>query len=244
MLRKLEATNLSEPFQGFFDIKRVYPGKIYKKNAADNGFGPLANIDHAFMKKGLTIKMHEHVNDEILSYVWDGVSYHKDSAGFEDTIEKGRLMVMNAGEGFWHEEKAKNEDVEMLQIFIRPRESHLPPTIQFHEKPVDNEDWYLMVGPEGSDAPLTVRQQAYILDAHLKAHETLDVPVYEGLKPFLYVMRGKITIGDYNLSKYEAATDLEENLPPITAIKDTTVVLFFVEMDVSMTLDGTISGIS
>lgn len=58
MLRKLDATNLSAPFKGFFDIKRVYPGKIYKTDTRDKGFGPLANIDHASMKKGLTNQWH------------------------------------------------------------------------------------------------------------------------------------------------------------------------------------------
>ena len=51
-----------------------------------------------------------------------GTSYHKDSAGFEAPIAPGKLMMMNAGESFWHEEKVKEEYVEMLQIFFRPYE--------------------------------------------------------------------------------------------------------------------------
>ena len=45
---------------------------ILGDNVADTAFGPLAVIDHAVMKKGLTVKMHEHVNDEILSYLSTG----------------------------------------------------------------------------------------------------------------------------------------------------------------------------
>ena len=44
----------------------------------------------------------------------------------------------------------------------------LPPNIQFHDKLMDNRDWYEMVGPEGSGAPLVVRQSGYVLDAHPK----------------------------------------------------------------------------
>ncbi len=243
LLRKLEAGRYSEPHKGYFTIKRIHPGKIYKTDTQDMAFGPLSNIDHAFMKKGLTVKMHEHVNDEVLSYVWEGISYHTDSGGFKDTIEKGRLMLMNAGESFWHEEKAKNEDVEMLQIFVRPYTSHLAPDIQFHEKPKSNDDWYLMAGPDGSEAPLIVRQNTYILDAHPKSGQSLEVPVYEGLKPFLYVMRGEVAIGDITLEKFEAVTDLDQKLPPVTANEDATMVLFFVDMEAAMTFDGTISGI-
>jgi len=243
MLKKLEAIYHTEPTKGYFTIKRIHPGKIYKTEAEDFAFGPLSNIDHAFMKKGLTIKMHEHVDDEILSYVLEGVSYHKDSAGMEDVIKKGRLMVMNAGESFWHEEKAKNKDVEMLQIFIRPRASLLRPNIQFHEKPLSNDDWYLMAGPDESGTPLTFRQKAYIFDAHPKAGQTLESPVREGLAPFLYVMQGEVTIGDLTLEKYEAVTDLEKDLPPITANKDAVIVLFLVDLNAPMSLDGTISGV-
>jgi quercetin 2,3-dioxygenase len=84
-------------------------------------------------------------DDEILSYIWTGVTHHKDSAGFEAPIARGKLMMMNAGESFWHEEKVKEDAVEMLQIFVRPNETNLPPKIQFHDKPVDNHDWYVMV---------------------------------------------------------------------------------------------------
>lgn len=243
MLTKLDAKDLTEPFKGYFTIKRVHPGNILKTKTDDGALGSLSNIDHAFMKKGLTVKMHEHINDEILSYVWKGVSHHKDSAGFEAPIERGKLMLMNAGESFWHEEKVKSDDVEMLQIFVRPRESHLPAHIQFHDKPLDNEDWYLMVGPEGSEAPLFVRQNVYILDAHPKAGQSLEIPNYEGYKSFLYVLDGEISVQDLVIEKYEALTDFDQPLPTITANKDTTVVLFFVDMDVPMTLDGTISGL-
>lgn len=53
MLRKLDATNLSAPFKGFFDIKRVYPGKIYKTDTRDKGFGPTRKYRSRFNEKGI-----------------------------------------------------------------------------------------------------------------------------------------------------------------------------------------------
>src|SRR5690625_5734122 len=90
-------------------------------------------------------------------------------------------MMMNAGKSFWHEEKVDNDQVEMLQIFIRPEKTNLSPEIQFYDKPVDNQNWHLMVGPKESDAPLYVRQQVYILDAHPKAGDELSIPNFSGL---------------------------------------------------------------
>jgi len=243
VLQKLEAGNHAQPFRGPFTITRVQPGDILADKTADTAFGPLAIIDHAVMKKGLTIKMHEHINDEILSYIWTGVTHHKDSAGFEAPIARGKLMMMNAGASFWHEEKVKEDEVEMLQIFVRPNETNLPPKIQFHNKPIDNHDWYVMVGPKGSEAPLYVRQNVYILDAHPKVGEELEIPAYLGLTPFLYVMHGEITIQNLTIGKQEAITDLVNPLPPLIANEETTIVLFFVDMNAPMSMDGTISGL-
>lgn len=242
MIQVLRAGNHYQPFKGPFTITRIQPSDIFEEDVEDSAFGTLSNIDHAVIKKGLTIKMHEHVNDEIFSYVWRGTSYHKDSAGLEAEISPGKLMMMNAGESFWHEEKVKEEYVEMLQIFFRPCEGNLPPIIQFHDKPTNNRGWYEMVGPEGSDAPLTVRQNAYVLDAHPRAGDILPVLSYEGKKPFLYVLSGSIQIGEYTVNKKEAVTDLVEELPSFRAIEDTTVVLFIVDMDAPAFKGGTISG--
>lgn len=242
LLQKLTADNHGQPFRGPFTITRVQPGEILGSDRTDNAFGPLAVIDHAIMKKGLTIKMHEHVNDEILSYVKSGVMHHRDSAGHEASISRGNLMLMNAGESFWHEEKVKEEEVDMLQIFIRPKKTDLPAKIQFHDKPTDNRNWYVMVGPEGSEAPLHVRQNVYILDAHPKAGEELEVPIYNGLTPFLYVMSGEIDIQNVIVRKQEAMTDLVNPLPTITAYKNSVIVLFFVDMGAPMSMAGTISG--
>lgn len=245
MIKKLTRDKHKQPFKGFFTATRVQPSDIFDEETTDPAFGPLAIIDHAVMKKGLTIKMHEHKNDEILSYVWKGTSYHRDSKGYEVPISAGKLMMMNAGSSFWHEEKVKlhdEEDVEMLQIFVRPRESNLEPLIQFHEKETDNRNWYLMVGPENSEAPLIVRQNTYIFDAHPKKGDRLDIPKIEDYLPFLYVMRGTIGVKNTIVQKFEAVTDLEAPLPPFETIEDAVVLLFLVDMDAPMSMAGSISG--
>lgn len=241
MVRKLMKNTHTQPFRGPIAITRIPTGKIIEKNE-DSAFGPLSFIDHAMMQKGITIKMHEHINDEILSYVWSGTMYHRDSAGYEVPVNRGNLMLMNAGSSFWHEERVKEEHVEMLQIFVRPKEADLEATIQFHEKPVANRDWYMMVGPEGSEAPLFVRQQVYILDAHPLKGDTLELPKMEGFKPFLFVMDGSIMVGETEVNKLEAVTDLEQSLPKVEILEDTTLVLFLVDLNAPMTLSGTISG--
>ncbi|WP_087973241.1 hypothetical protein [Oceanobacillus rekensis] len=97
-----------------------------------------------------------------------------------------------------------------------------------------------MVGPEASNAPLYVRQNVYILDSHPKIGDVLEIPAYKGLIAFLYVLNGQITLKDIEIKKQE---DLKAPLPALTAIEDTTLVLFFVDMQALSSMTGTISGL-
>ena len=119
---------------GPFRIRRMRPGIVLGPDA-DPAFGPLSAIDHANLGVGTVVHMHEHINDEILSYLWRGTMVHEDTTGERVTISAGKLMMMNAGRSFWHEERTPDEPVEMLQIFIRPREADLPPSVVFHDRP-------------------------------------------------------------------------------------------------------------
>jgi quercetin 2,3-dioxygenase len=101
---------------------------------ADPVIGPLSRVDHAFLDVGTLVPMDQHRNDEILSYMWRGLMVHEDSTGRRVELTPSRLMMMNAGRGFSHEESTPGVPVEMLQIFIRPQATDLEPSVQFHER--------------------------------------------------------------------------------------------------------------
>lgn len=152
--------------------------------------------------------------------------------------------MMNAGKSFWHEESTPDEPVEMLQIFIRPRDADLPGEVQFHDRPEEPVagNWTLLAGPEGDGAPLVIRQEVAFYDAHLRAGDVIDVPQTNGRSQWLYVMDGEVALAGETLRKGDAATDGAAALPAITAIGPTTLVLFLVDRQAKATLAGTISG--
>ena len=229
--------------RGPFKIRRIRAGAILGTDA-DPAFGQFSVVDHAHLDVGTVVAMHEHVNDEILSYLWRGTMVHEDSAGHRVSIHPGKLMMMNAGKSFWHEESTPDEPVEMLQIFFRPREADLSGQVQFFERPADfaEQGWNLIAAPEGSPALLSVRQSVTVYDAHLKAGEAIEIPHAEGLSPWLYVMDGRVSIGGERLGKGDAATDLQIALPAVRAEVATTLVLFLVDRGASGSHAGTISG--
>ncbi|CAM3655234.1 MULTISPECIES: pirin family protein [Rahnella] len=228
---------------GPFRIRRIRPGQILPENG-DDAFGPLSVIDHANLEPGTLVKMHEHNNDEILSYMWRGSMVHEDSAGHRVPLSPKKLMMMNAGESFWHEESTPLVPAEMLQIFIRPRKANLEGRVQFMDRPdgVKQNAWTLLAAPEGIESPLEIRQAVYVYDIRLDADSTTEIPAHPGFAQWLYVMDGEINIADVSLSKGDAISDEESTLSAATAKKETTLVCFLVCLGAEAILEGTISG--
>lgn len=54
--------------------------------------------------------MHPHRGIETVSYVYKGKMKHKDSLGFEDTVDDGEVQWMTAGSGILHEEQLPPSD--------------------------------------------------------------------------------------------------------------------------------------
>jgi quercetin 2,3-dioxygenase len=183
--------------QGKFIIRMIAPG-LKLNNPADHGLGPLGRVDHATLQPGTLVSMHPHQNDEILSYMRKGTMVHRDTHGNQVPIHNTYLMMMNAGSGVRHEEGVPQdspETVEMLQIFMRPKANQLAPQVQFHQLSSVNSTnaWRIIGGPEESDAPLKIRSQVWLYDAHLE-NAAIQTPELNGLTGFLYVFDGAVTV--------------------------------------------------
>ncbi|MGW7976880.1 pirin family protein [Staphylococcus xylosus] len=229
-----------------FSIKLIRPALIWQNPELDDfAFGPLSRIDHANLAEGALVRMHEHVNDEILSYIWKGNMLHEDSTGEKVIISPAKHMMMGAGKSFFHEESTPKGSIEMLQIFIRPREKDLKPEVQFSNVEINsNNDWNLVAGPEKINPPLIIRQNVIVMDYHGKKNDVIEVPQYEGMTPWLYVMDGNIDISNNILEKGEAITTENNNFSEIKLLKDTSLVLFLVDLNAPMTLAGNFSGVT
>lgn len=186
--------------KGKFIIRMVMPGLKLADPKDPYGLGPLGRMDHSTLDPGMVIPMHPHANDEILSYMRKGQMMHRDSHGHLELLYGEYMMMMNAGKIFYHEETClddADEKIEMLQIFFRPEADDLEPKVQFHKFEFYHslDDWRLIGGPKGSDAPLTIRSQAWFYDIHLK-QESIETPPLdrEGLVGMIYVFDGSVAV--------------------------------------------------
>ncbi|MGM5530281.1 pirin family protein [Mixta calida] len=228
---------------GPFTIRRIRPGEIDPMRN-DSAFGPLAIIDHMQLESGARIAMHQHVNDEILHYVWRGSMLHEDDRGERTPLSAKKAMLISAGCGVWHEESAPLVETEMLQVFIRPEEADVEGSVQFMARPegaVDGQ-WTLLAGPQDAGAPLTVRQRVWAWDIRLTAKSSAAAPYRDGLAQWLYVAEGSVIVGGERLSKGDAISDGLQALPLIEARRDAILVCFQVDPDAKMSLAGRISG--
>ncbi|MET4208790.1 pirin family protein [Bradyrhizobium sp. LA2.1] len=230
---------------GPFQLRRIHPG-ISLDQRDDAGFGGLGVIDHARLHPGLVVRMHEHRNDEIISYMRSGRMLHTDSSGRSEVISSDRLMVMNAGRGFHHEEKVDGDDqIEMLQIFVRPETADAEPNVQFVEldEAARKDKWRLLTGPEGSDVSTFVRQAIYLYDIHLPAGRSTELPSKPGFDRWLYVFRGSIVADGHKADKHTALMFAGDRASPrLEASEDADLIVFLVDRDSRYSRGGTISG--
>ena len=187
-------------------ISILYPGVQLTDH--DTGYFSIGRIDQAQIYAGAVIKMHPHVNDDILSYFRSGAIRHTDSQAYSERITPSRLMLMKAGKRFYHEE-AVEEDMEGLQIFIRPGEKDALPEVVFQEldEVHSKDEWRLIASPDNEKTPLQLSSQTWIYDMQANPGKEFSLPqVFDadfGL--LLYVFQGEVTVnGEIGLSKGES----------------------------------------
>jgi quercetin 2,3-dioxygenase len=245
MLAALDPATHIVRADGPFRLRRMHPGAMLG-HADDKDFGGLGLIDHAQLTPPHVVALHVHRNDEIISYMRRGNMIHIDTAGNTEEIRPDRLMVMNAGAGLSHEERVVGpDDIDMLQIFVRPESADLPPGVQFHDLGSVRRSggWRLLAGFDGSGAPTTVRQRLTLSDQAVAAAATVTVPYRDGFDSWLYVFNGHVEVHGQTYARGDAiaATDADR-LSEVRATTDADLVLFQVDRSAPFSRAGTLSG--
>lgn len=230
--------------QGSFRIRFNFPGRNHPTHD-DHGYGPLSTVVESFMDPGTLIPMHQHRDEEIISWVPDGVMRHDDRDGNELVTDAEHLMIMNAGRGFWHEERTLPGDppLRMLQIFVRPHSLGLEPKIQ-HEPiadPVENR-WRRLFGPKGSDAPLSVRNDVECYDVPIGRDTAVELPSKPDRHTYFYVFDGTVRSDGERFESTESGLVVGGGTDSVTltAETDALLVAFVIDPDAPITRQGTI----
>ncbi|MBN4082600.1 pirin family protein [Phycisphaeraceae bacterium AH-315-B13] len=245
MITRFHAADRTRYGSDAFRIDRIFPGRGLSTDG-DRGLGPLGAFDHASLKPGMVVKMHEHRNDEIFSYIRRGEMHHVDTLGNRVPLTPTQFSVMNAGSGMQHEEcvPTNGGEVEMMQIFVRPHTDGLPPTFQQHSFDATNSNgaWRSLVAPEGVDAPLHVRNRVWIYDAHLPVEDSIEALTMEHCVSWVYVFNGRVRSDAEQFGKGDGWATSGPPAHPIVSLEPADLVLFIVDTNAAFTRTGTLSG--
>ncbi|GJD29235.1 hypothetical protein PMNALOAF_0467 [Methylobacterium adhaesivum] len=242
MIRKAMRTNADAIDSGRFSARAYFPGHLAPGNQ-DHGLGPLATIMESFLAPGTHIKLHEHVVDEIVSWVPAGVMRHDDPKGGHLTVDADHLMVMNAGRGFQHEERTRDDDpgLRMLQIFVRPYAEGLDPGIQYGRlQEARPNEWRHVFGPSGGEASFHVRNAVDCHDIRLSAGQATSLPTEAGRATYFFVFTGCVTADDQTFSEAESGLAVEGGEIRLEAIADAVVLAFVIDVKVEVCRGGTV----
>lgn len=200
------------------------------------GFGALRVINDDIIEPGQGFGMHPHKNMEIVSVVTRGALEHKDSSGNHDVIRAGEIQYMSAGAGVFHSEfnPSDEETAELFQVWILPGEPG--GKVRYAKRDFTGHDhrnrWVTLVGNDGTEGAMPIKQNARILTTRLDAGNGIDLPaVSPGSGRLLFVVEGAVSIGGETLRKRDEMQITDTDAHTLATQADATVMVFEVPMN-------------
>ncbi len=176
-----------------------------------NHHGPQVYGPH---NRGLPFGPHPHRGFETVTFIVDGMLAHRDSAGHESVIHAGGIQWMTAGSGIVHAEVSPRDfmehggPLEILQLWV-----NLPSRLkmsapaytglqrdQIPALPLDGGKvtLHLIAGEwETSTGPVQSLTGVFMSTVAMQAGGRLRVAGLQGRNVLLYVVRGRIGVGDH-----------------------------------------------
>lgn len=193
-------------------------------------FGALRVLNDDVIKPNTGFGRHPHDNMEIITIPISGKLLHKDSMGHEEYIKTGEVQVMSAGTGIFHEEYngSKEEDINLLQIWIHPKTNNVKP--RYDQRLFDAEEainnWQKLVSNKNGET-LMINQDASISRVFLSKGKELDYNLQDtSFGSYIFVVNGEITINDTELSARDGIGIFDTNKLNVKANSDAYILNF------------------
>jgi redox-sensitive bicupin YhaK (pirin superfamily) len=194
------------------------------------GFGPLRVINEDRVEPGMGFGTHGHRDMEILSYVLAGRLEHKDSMGNGSIIVPGDVQRMSAGRGVQHSEYNPSavERAHFLQIWIEPAVRGIPPSYEQTNVPeaAKRGRLALIAGPAGTDAAVTIHQDARVYATLLEGNERVVHALASQRRAYVHVARGRVAASGVELAAGDGAKFVAERAVALDRGAEAEVILF------------------
>ncbi len=193
------------------------------------GFRALRVINEDRIAPGRGFDTHGHRDMEIITYVLEGSLEHKDSTGTSAIIQPGEIQRMSAGTGIFHSEfnPSSTEPVHLLQIWILPNSTGLPPSYE-------QKTFNLLATPgqfqqiatsNPQNGTLKVHQDLNLSAAMIPRDERLSYALAPQRHAWIQVVRGKLRLDDITLEAGDGVAISGRQIT-LDATEDAEILLF------------------
>lgn len=172
------------------------------------GFGLLRVLNDDIVLPDSGFGTHPHDNMEIITIILNGQLQHKDSMGNGSVIRTGEVQVMSAGSGVTHSEfnPSKTDRVNLLQIWIYPKEENIEPRYDQKAFPKEERKNKLATVASGYDGngSLYIHQNAEIKLGYFEKGMKISYQIRDGNGVYLFVIEGRLRVDNEELFRRDA----------------------------------------
>lgn len=231
MLKKLPKENMGTSNLGWLESRFHFSFAEYR-NPNNINFGVLRVLNDDIVHPQSGFDTHPHSNMEIISYVVNGEITHKDSMGNSETLKRGEVQYLSAGDGIYHSEHNihKSDDLRLLQIWIIPPKAGLPRLYgskRYEEKDRINKFLNIVSSTHGN-ADIKIYQDINIYVSELEINKSLDFEIKENRQVYFVQIEGSSNINEITLNAGDAMEIVDIKEIEIKALKNSHFL--FIEM--------------
>lgn len=228
MIKKLPKESMGSSNLGWLQSRFHFSFAEYR-NPANVHFGVLRVLNDDIVKPNSGFDTHPHENMEIISYIVDGEITHKDSMGNKESLKRGEVQYLSAGDGIFHSEMNEGSvDLRLLQIWVFPPKKGLPRLYGSHKysfKERGNKLLKIVSSQEG-DSKIKIYQDVNIYVSELDTKQEFGIK--ENRQVYFVQIEGKAEINGTILEDGDAMEITKENKLIINPISKSHIL--FIEM--------------
>ena len=232
MLKKLPKENMGTSNLGWLESRFHFSFAEYR-NPENINFGVLRVLNDDIVHPQGGFDMHPHENMEIISYIVDGEITHKDSMGNQETLKKGEVQYLSAGDGIFHSEYNLHEtkDLRLLQIWVYPPKRGLPRLYGSHRFTQEERKNKLLniVSSQEGNAKIKIYQDVQFYVSELEKDKSIEFDIKKNRQVYFVLIEGSALINSVELNDGDAMEITKESNLEIKAMENSHFL--FIEMN-------------
>jgi len=228
MIKKLPKENMGSSNLGWLQSKFHFSFAEYR-NPSNIHFGVLRVLNDDIIKPNSGFDTHPHENMEIISYIVNGEITHEDSMGNKESLKRGEVQYLSAGDGIFHSERNEsNIDLRLLQIWILPPKKRLPRLYGSYKYKFEERDnkFLKIVSSQEGDSKIKIYQDINIYVSELDSAKEFKID--NNRQVYFVQIEGSAEVNGTILEDGDAMEIVDENSLIIKPISKSHIL--FIEM--------------